>query len=100
MKMMLVVPMNVKGPVTVLMMFGLPAFPAPAQPSPDDMETLNTTFKALMIQTNPALKDIFNKYPAYAPIARLSVNFFCATACWRCTAYRTTAGSPLGLSYL
>src|SRR5664279_493764 len=74
--MILVVPMNLRGPVPVLMMFGFPAFPAPAQPSPDDMETLNATFKEMMITTNPAVKDIFNKYPAYSPITRLSVNFF------------------------
>jgi len=78
-KMMLVVPMNVKGPVPVLMMFGMPLFPAPAQPAPDDMEKLNTTFKELMIKTNPAVKAIFDKYPAYTPITRLpGFNFFAA----------------------
>jgi len=78
-KMMLVVPMNVKGPVPVLMMFGMPSFPAPAQPSPDDMEKLNATFKELMIKANPALKAIFDKYPAYTPITRLpGFNFFAA----------------------
>ncbi|TKK66607.1 acetylxylan esterase [Ilyomonas limi] len=78
-KMILVVPMNVKGPVPVLMMFGTPQFPAPAQPSPDDMEKLNATFKELLIKTNPAIKDIFNKYPAYTPITRLpGFNFFAA----------------------
>jgi len=75
-KMILVIPMNVKGPVPVLMMFGQPAFPAPAQPSADDMETLNATFKEMMIKTNPAVKAIFDKYPAYSPVTKLSVNFF------------------------
>ena len=75
-KMLLVVPMNAKSPVPVLMMFGIPSFPAPAQPSSDDMETLNATFKEMMIKTNPAVKGIFNKYPAYAPITKLSNNFF------------------------
>lgn len=75
-KMILVVPMNVKGPVPVLMMFGQPAFPAPAQPSADDMETLNTTFKEMMIKTNPAVKAIFDKYPAYSPVTKGSINFF------------------------
>lgn len=75
-KMILVVPMNVKAPVPVLMMFGQPSFPAPAQPSADDMETLNTTFKTLMAKTNPAVKNIFEKYPAYSPITKLSINFF------------------------
>ncbi len=78
-KMMLVVPMNVKGPVPVLMMFGMPSFPAPAQPSPDDMEKLNATFKEMMIKINPAVKAIFDKYPAYTPITRLpGFNFFAA----------------------
>jgi hypothetical protein len=78
-KMMLVVPVNVKGPVPVLMMFGMPSFPAPAQPSPDDMEKLNATFKELMIKTNPSIKAIFDKYPAYMPITRLpGFNFFAA----------------------
>lgn len=69
--MMLVVPTNVKGPVPVLMMFGRPSFPAPAQPSPEDMEKLNTTFKEMMIQYNPEMKEIFDRYPAYTPITRL-----------------------------
>jgi hypothetical protein len=75
-KMMLVLPMNVKGPVPVLMMFGQPSFPAPAQPSSDDMETLNATFKEMMIKTNPEVKNIFGKYPAYSPVTKLSFNFF------------------------
>ncbi|WP_353482808.1 acetylxylan esterase [Haliscomenobacter sp.] len=75
--MILVVPTNVKGPVPVLMMYGRPAFPAPAQPSPDDMEKINTTFKEMMINTNPEMKAIFEKYPAYQPITRLPApNFF------------------------
>jgi len=75
-KMILVLPTNVKGAVPVLMMFGFPLFPAPAQPSADDMEKLNTTFKELMIKANPAVKDIFEKYPAYSPVTKLSFNFF------------------------
>ena len=76
--MMLVVPANVKGPVPVLMMFGWkPAFPSPAQPSPDEMEKINSSFKEMMIKNDPGLKKIFDKYPAYAPITRLAgVNFF------------------------
>lgn len=69
--MMLVVPTNVKGPVPVLMMFGRPSFPAPAQPSPEDLEKINTSFKEMMIQANPEMKAIFEKYPAYNPITRL-----------------------------
>jgi hypothetical protein len=76
--MMLVVPTNVKGPVPVLMMFGgRPSFPSPAQPSPDDMEKLNEAFKEMMIKSDPCMKAIFDKYPAYMPVTRLpGPNFF------------------------
>jgi len=69
--MMLVVPINVKGPVPVLMMFGRPSFPSPAQPNTEDMEKLNGAFKEMMIKDNPEMKAIFDKYPAYTPITRL-----------------------------
>jgi hypothetical protein len=75
-KMILVVPTNVKGPVPVLMMFGRPSFPAPAQPSIEDIEVLNATFKEVMIDKNPALKAIFDKYPAYQPVTRINTNTF------------------------
>ncbi len=76
--MMLVVPTNVKGRVPVLMMFsGRPAFPAPAQPAPDELDKINAAYKELMIKTDPSLKAIFDKYPAYQPITRLPPpNFF------------------------
>jgi hypothetical protein len=75
--MMLVIPTNVKGPVPVLMMFGFPSFPSPAQPSPGDMEKLNAAFKEMMIKTNPEMKAMFDRYPAYTPITRLpGPNFF------------------------
>jgi hypothetical protein len=76
-KMVVVLPTNVKGPVPVLMMFGMPSLPAPAQPSPDDMEKLNSAFKEMMIKSNPEMKDIFDRYPAYMPVTRLAgPNFF------------------------
>jgi hypothetical protein len=60
------------------MMFGgRPVFPAPAQPSPDEMDKLNAAFKTMMISADPSVKAIFDKYPAYQPITRLpSPNFF------------------------
>ncbi|MGR3810777.1 alpha/beta hydrolase family protein [Jiulongibacter sp. NS-SX5] len=70
-KMMLVVPTNVKGPVPVLMMFGRPKFPAPAQPNDEDYAKLNETFRELMIQHDPSIKETLDKYPAYAPLDRL-----------------------------
>jgi hypothetical protein len=73
-KMMLVLPANVKGPVPVLMMFSWmpPSLPAPAQPAADDMEKLNAVFKKIMIAADSSVKDIFDKYPAYSPITRLA----------------------------
>lgn len=68
--MILVVPTNVKGPVPVLMMFGRPAFPSPAQPSPENMEKINAAFKEALIKEHPELKAVFDQYPAYNPITR------------------------------
>lgn len=67
--MMLVVPANVKGPVPVLLMFGRPSFPNPAQPTPENMEKLNAAIKELLIKERPDLKAIFDQYPAYNPLA-------------------------------
>lgn len=75
--MMVVLPTNVKGPVPVLIMFGLPAFPSPAQPSQIDMERLNGAFKDMMMKNDPSTKAIFDRYPAYSPITKLAgLNFF------------------------
>ncbi len=67
----LVVPTNVKGPVPVLMMFGRPSFPAPAQPSEKDLVKINKSFKEMMIERDPEMKTLFDKYPAYSPITKL-----------------------------
>lgn len=76
-KMVVVLPTNVKGPVPVLIMFGFPALPAPAQPSPDDLNKLNASFKEMMIKNDPQIKSVFDKYPAYQPLTRLAgPNFF------------------------
>lgn len=69
-KMVLVVPSNAKGPVPVLIMLGRPSLPAPAQPSPEDLEKINASFKEMMIKSNPEMKAMFDKYPAYQPITR------------------------------
>jgi hypothetical protein len=70
--MILVLPANVKGPVPVLIMFGFPSFPAPAQPSSDEMVQLNMAVKELLMNSNPELKAIFEKYPLYTPFTRAS----------------------------
>jgi hypothetical protein len=64
-RMTLVTPANAKGPVPVLMMFGRSGFPAPAQPSPDELERINTALKALLVQQDPSLQAIFERHRAY-----------------------------------
>jgi len=72
--MMVVVPANAKGPVPVLMMFGRPSFPAPAQPSPDHMEQINNALKELLIKEHPELKAVFDQYPAYMTCPDISLH--------------------------
>ena len=79
-KMVVVLPVNVKGPVPVLIMFGFPTLPSPAQPLPDDLEKINVAFKEMMISSDPKMKAIFEKYPAYNPITRLQGPGFFAPA--------------------
>ena len=66
----LVVPRNVKGPVPVLMMFGRPSLPAPAQPSAEDMQLLNKAIKKMLVKSNPEMKELLDRYPAYEPFQR------------------------------
>lgn len=76
-KMVMVLPTNVKGPVPVLIMFGFPALPAPAQPSVEDLNKINASFKEMMGKNDPEMKLLFEKYPAYQPITRIAPpNFF------------------------
>ena len=74
----LVVPTNVDGPVPVLIMFGRPDFPAPAQPNEEDLEKINSVFKDMMIEHEPSMRELFKKYPAYSPITRLPAPNFWA----------------------
>src|SRR5665213_1917330 len=67
--MVLVTPANAKGPVPVLMMFGPARLPAPAQPSADDLATLNEALRAMLAKGDPSIQTLLDKYPAYQPIA-------------------------------
>lgn len=69
--MVLVVPANAKGPVPVLMMFGRPALPAPAQPGPAELERLNNALRAMLAKSDPSIQAILEKYPAYEPMTAL-----------------------------
>jgi hypothetical protein len=67
--MVLVTPANATGPVPVLMMFGAARLPAPAQPSADDLTTLNEALRAMLAKSDPSISALLDKYPAYQPIA-------------------------------
>jgi hypothetical protein len=73
--MVLVTPANAKGPVPVLMMFGIANLPAPAQPDQDELELLNKAFRKLLSEKDPAVKAIFDKYLAFTPITRVTPSF-------------------------
>ena len=64
-RMTLVTPANAKGPVPVLMMFGPGGFPAPAQPSADELARINAALKELLVRQDPSLREIFEQHPAY-----------------------------------
>lgn len=67
--MVLVTPANAKGPVPVLMMFGRPSLPSPVQPNPDDLAQINKALRKVLEDSDPAIKELLEKYPAYAPIS-------------------------------
>ena len=64
-RMTLVTPANANGPVPVLMMFGRSGFPAPNQPSKEELERINAALKALLVQQDPSLREVFEQHPAY-----------------------------------
>ena len=68
--MTVVVPAGAKGPVPLLMMFGRSALPAPAQPPEDDLEKLNAALRRLLEKSDPAIKELLDRYPAYQPMQR------------------------------
>lgn len=66
-RMTLVTPADAKGPVPVLMMFGPSVFPAPNEPSVDELARINAAEKALLIQQDPSLRQVFAAHPAWEP---------------------------------
>jgi hypothetical protein len=73
--MTVVTPANAKGPVPVLMMFGRAGFPAPNEPSNDELDRINTAWKSLMVQQDPSLKDVFAQHPAWQPVKATPFQF-------------------------
>jgi len=66
--MTLVTPANAKGPVPVLMQFTRAGFPNPNEPRGDDLDRINAAWKAVLVQQDPSLKDIFAQHPAWQPL--------------------------------
>jgi hypothetical protein len=73
--MTLVTPAGAKGPVPVLMMFGRAGFPAPNEPTGDEFDRINTVWKALLVQQDPSLKDVFANHPAWQPVKATPFQF-------------------------
>jgi hypothetical protein len=65
--MTLVTPENVHRHVPVLIMFGRAGFPSPHEPSQVEYDRINAAYKAMLIQQDPSLKDIFESHPAWEP---------------------------------
>jgi (4-O-methyl)-D-glucuronate---lignin esterase len=66
--MTLVTPANATGPVPVLIMFGPAGFPAPNEPSGDDLERINSDLKSLLIKQDPSIKMVLADHPAWQPV--------------------------------
>jgi hypothetical protein len=73
--MVLVTPANATGPVPVLMMFGMANLPAPAQPNQDELDLINQAVRKFLSESDPQLKAIFDKYPAFSPVIRSTPAF-------------------------
>jgi hypothetical protein len=73
--MTLVTPATTKGPVPVLMMFGKAGFPAPNEPSAEEFERINKAWKALLVQQDPSLQDVFSQHPAWEPVKATPFQF-------------------------
>jgi len=74
-RMIVVTPANAKGPVPLLIMFGPAAFPSPNQPSEEEFSRINAALKALLIEKDPSLKQVFEQHPAFQLSARTPFQF-------------------------
>ncbi|HZL25439.1 MAG TPA: acetylxylan esterase [Acidobacteriaceae bacterium] len=73
--MTVVTPANAAGPVPLLIMFGRAGFPSPNEPAGEDLDRINTAWKALLIQQDPALKDVLASHPAWEPVKSTPFQF-------------------------
>jgi hypothetical protein len=73
--MTVVTPANATGPVPLLIMFGRAGFPAPNEPAGEDLDRINTAWKALLVQQDPSLKDVLANHPAWQPVQSTPFQF-------------------------
>jgi hypothetical protein len=73
--MTVVTPANAPGPVPLLVMFGPSRLPAPAQPPQEDLDRINAALERLLVQADTSLRAVFERYPAYEPLARAAPAF-------------------------
>jgi hypothetical protein len=73
--MTLVTPANAKEPVPVLVMYGRAGFPAPNEPSAEEFERINKAWKALLVEQDPSLGDVFAQHPAWEPVKATPFQF-------------------------
>jgi len=66
--MTLVTPARASGPVPVLMEFTRAGFPNPNEPRGEELARVNAALKALLMQQDPSLQDVFQKHPAWEPL--------------------------------
>jgi hypothetical protein len=65
--MTVVTPANAKGAVPVLMEFTRAGFPNPNEPRGEELDRINAAMKALLLQQDPSLKDVFAQHQAWEP---------------------------------
>lgn len=64
-RMTVVIPADVKGPVPLLIMYGRDEFPAPSQPNRAEYERIDAAMKRLLIAQDATLKAVFDAHPAF-----------------------------------
>lgn len=74
-RMTLVTPADVKGPVPVLIMFGPNGLPNPRQPSQEELGRINAAMKTLLVQQDPSLKQVIAQYPGWNPVRAVPFEF-------------------------
>jgi hypothetical protein len=50
-------------------------FPAPNEPRGEELDRLNAAWKALLIQQDPSLKEVFAQHPAWEPLKNTPFQF-------------------------